>query len=301
MPKFIGIGAPRCATTWMGTCLAAHPEAHLAPAKETNFFQYGSIEGRLPAYEAHFAGGEGKKAVGEISVRYLQSPLAPRRILEMVPGVRLFVSLRNPADQVYSHFWHLLRQNFHQSSAKGLPRTFPEAMERFPQLLLEPAYYGRHLAPWFDLFPRESMLVLFYEEITADPGTALKRLYRHVGVDPSFRPKGFDRPDSGARQGTSPRGGARDSLRAQTYDRLHRLVYSPMKTVLGVRRADRVKTALRARQVFEAIFQKRGYPPLAAAERGRLDEGFRADVVRLRSLLGRDVPAGWPGPGGGRP
>jgi len=301
MPTFLGIGAPRCATTWMSTCLAAHPEVFMAAAKELNFFQYGSIEGRLPEYEAHFAGAEGKRAAGEISVRYLNSPVAAKRILEMVPGARLFVSLRNPADQVYSHFWHLLRQNFHQATSKGLPRTFEQAAQRFPELVLEPAYYGRHLEPWFGTFPRESILVLFYEEITADPAAALEALYRHLGVDPSFRPAGFDRPGSESRKGTSPRDEVRDALRARTYSGLHRMVYAPMKKVLGVRRADRVKSALRVRQTFELIFQKKGYPPLAAAERARLDDRYREDVARLGALLGRDLPAGWPRPGGGKP
>ena len=37
LPKFIGIGAPRCGTRWLAQCLAEHPEVSL-PRKEVYFF-----------------------------------------------------------------------------------------------------------------------------------------------------------------------------------------------------------------------------------------------------------------------
>src|SRR5947208_7454350 len=110
LPNFIGIGAPKAGTTWLAKCLAEHPQVFMAAVKKTNFFDYAAIEGRMTEYEIHFAGAEGKKAVGEYSVRYLLSAHAPERIQQILPGVRLIVSFRNPIDQVYSHYWHLHRQ-----------------------------------------------------------------------------------------------------------------------------------------------------------------------------------------------
>ena len=35
---FIGIGAPRCGTTWIAKCLSEHPQICLSSVKETDFF-----------------------------------------------------------------------------------------------------------------------------------------------------------------------------------------------------------------------------------------------------------------------
>ena len=125
LPNFIGIGAPKAGTTWLFNCLQEHPQVFVAPVKETKFFDDENIEGRILEYEAHFRGAEGAIAVGEISTRYLSSNRgAAERIHRYLPEVRLFVSLRNPSDQAYSHYWHLRRQNFHQWKRANLPETF---------------------------------------------------------------------------------------------------------------------------------------------------------------------------------
>src|ERR1700730_8549447 len=100
LPNFIGIGAPKAGTTWLFLCLKEHPQIFVAERKETNFFDYNNAENRLPEYEEHFANSSGFEAVGEISTRYLTSTRAPERIRSVIPNVRLFVSLRNPIDQV---------------------------------------------------------------------------------------------------------------------------------------------------------------------------------------------------------
>src|SRR5436190_8834257 len=101
LPNFIGIGAPKAGTTWFFKCLQEHPEVFVAAVKETSFFDFAEVAGRLDKYEEHFAGSESFPARGEISTRYLTSQEAPARVKTYVPTARLFVSLRNPIDQVY--------------------------------------------------------------------------------------------------------------------------------------------------------------------------------------------------------
>lgn len=38
MINFLGIGAPKCATTWLAACLSDHPEIFMPAKKEVSFF-----------------------------------------------------------------------------------------------------------------------------------------------------------------------------------------------------------------------------------------------------------------------
>lgn len=112
LPTFLGIGAPKCATTWLYNCLDDHPDVFMSDVKETNFFAAGSVEGRLDEYTAHFEGVSSERAIGEVSVWYIHSEIAPRQAYAHLPDAQLFASLRNPINQVYLYYWHLQRQNF---------------------------------------------------------------------------------------------------------------------------------------------------------------------------------------------
>lgn len=37
-PDFIGIGAQKCATTWLALCLRQHPQIFMASPKELKYF-----------------------------------------------------------------------------------------------------------------------------------------------------------------------------------------------------------------------------------------------------------------------
>lgn len=289
LPTFIGVGAPRAGTTWLFNCLAEHPDIFMAPVKETNFFDYATIEGRLGEYEAHFAGAERARAVGEISVRYLNSSRAPERIARLLPAARLFVSLRNPVDQVYSHYWHLLRQNFHQWDVQRVPASFEEALAQYEDKLLGPAYYSCHLQRWLQHFDPAQLHVLFYDDIRSQPREMLARLYAYVGVDDGFVPRSMADTGARARRGTSPRRGLLRQVYVRLYDRLSRRVYYPLKLLLGTRRADRLKRLLRAREAMETVFQQQGYPPMRPETRALLRQRFAQDIQALAALTGRDL------------
>lgn len=289
LPGFLGIGAPKSATTWLYRCLREHPEIFLPERKEVTFLDYADIGQRLHEYEAYFRDAGEARVVGEISTRYLASPRVPPRAAALLPGLRVVVSLRNPIEQVYSYYWHLRRQNFHQWTRAAAPPTFEEALERFPERLLAQARYSEHLRRWFAHVDRARFCIVLYDDILADPRGVLAELYRHLGVDAEFVPGALEQRGAAERQGRSPRGPALDRIHAALYQRAVRGVYQPAKRALGVRRAERLKSALRLRETAERIFYRPGYPPLAPATRARLQGHFAGEVRRLAGLIGRDL------------
>ncbi len=290
LPNFIGIGAPRCGTTWLANCLAAHPDVFMARVKETNFLHHAEIDGQLPEYEKHFEGGGGRRAIGEISVRYLISPRAPYRVKQLLPEARLFVSLRNPVDQLYSHYWHLQRQGFHAVSGRT-DLSLEEAIEYYPSLLVEPARYAKYLRVWLDLFGRERLHVILFDDIQTRPDHVISELYRFLGVDSTFQPPTLNRKDRGTRAGNSPRSKQLEGLYQHLYRGLVRFAYTPLKQMIGVRQAIMLKERLHAREIMERVFRKPGYPPIPVATRRRLQSLLIKDIAELEVLLGRKLPA----------
>lgn len=289
-PNLLALGAAKAGTTWLAGVLGAHPDIFLPPQKELNALHYLDLADRLDEYQAYFAGGERLAVRCDFSVRYLNSAQAPAAAARLTPDARLLVVLRDPLDQAQSHYWHLRRQNFHQAEPIDPAPDLFEALQRFPELLLEPALYGKHLARWLDLFPRERLLIIDYRDLRADPTATLDRICDFLGVARfDFAPALGQVSGADARGGVQPRGGVAGWLFPKLYAAVTRGPYLWLKKSLGVRRAEHLKRALRLRQVSEGVFFKPGYPQLSDADRRRLHDYFARDAEQLAALTGFDI------------
>jgi hypothetical protein len=289
-PNLLGIGAAKSGSTWLASVLSEHPDIFMPPQKELNALHYDDLEARLDEYAAYFHGGESHAVRCDFSVRYLASPNAPSAAALHTPDARILVVVRNPLDQVQSHYWHLRRQNFHQGKpVHPVPDIFA-ALERFPALLLESALYGKHIARWLEVFPRERILVLTYEEVTQDQSGSLRRILDFLDLPQRDLTAAADAVSaSDRRSGVRPRRGALGRLYPPMYVAATRYGLRPMKAILGVRRVDSLKRALRMREVGEAIFFEAGYEKLGPGDRARLWPIFASDVATLSERVGLDL------------
>lgn len=107
-PEFMLIGGMKCGSTSFARYLAAHPQVRISGPKEPNYWSWH----RYPARYQDFFVNEspvhtprpGQCVSGEFSTSSLIHPLVPRRVWANLPGIRIFVLLRNPVDRAYSHF-----------------------------------------------------------------------------------------------------------------------------------------------------------------------------------------------------
>jgi len=289
LPNFLGLGAPKAATTWLFRCLQQHPDVFVADSKEVSILDYGTIEGHLPTYEQHFRRAGGAHAIGEFSTRYLASTRAPARAARLIPNTRLVVSLRQPADQIYSHYWHLRRQNFHRRDTRFRPMFFHEALDQLDKLLLEPAYYHRNISRWLQHFDYSRLHVILYDDILAQPARVVRDLYGFLGVDRNYVPELLHDSEKRVREGAVAKNALMESIHRRLYTALARCIYTPMKSAIGVRRADRIKTALRAREVMGRLFYTAGYPEMPRDARNEITRLFEADIEALSGLIGRPL------------
>ncbi|WP_420453981.1 sulfotransferase domain-containing protein [Rubrivirga sp.] len=236
--RFFVLGAQKSATSWLYYCLRDHPEVVLPSSK----IEHGYLGSPLYREEGHdwylgrFADAAPGAVGGDVAVDYLLDADAPAAIAEHVAAPRLVAMLRNPVDRLVSaYFWSLRKNQLpnepldrHVEGLLRQPPGFPERHpDRFVDELVTRGFYGQQLEPYLDRFGPESLLVVLYDDVQQDPGGVVRRVYRHLGVDPAFVPESL-----GARPKVNTRNRAVIALErlttgrklARVTDRMHRLL-----------------------------------------------------------------------------
>lgn len=194
LPDFIIAGAPRSATTWLHVLANRHPQLAMAQprAPEPKFFLVDELfERGLEYYSAKwFARLPSDRLVGEKSANYLESTTTAQRIQRSLPRVKLIFLLRNPVDRAYSNYlWScqngLEAESFERALALEQQRErdlAPTLRYARPHAYFSRGLYARHLARFFDRFPRQQLLVLRYEDVEIQPESVTAAFHRFLGI-----------------------------------------------------------------------------------------------------------------------
>ena len=186
MPNFIGIGAQKCATTWIYEILRDHPQVTLSHTKEINYFSYHYDHGQQ-WYQRQFPDSGNARVVGEISPSYFHEPAVPERVKAQVPDVKLIVSLRDPVKRAVSNHKHEVRVNHFD----GDDLSFEAGMKNNP-MYVEQGLYARHYSRWRSQFSENQILVVFFEDIVKDRHEVAKRIYRYLDIDDNHHSAAID-------------------------------------------------------------------------------------------------------------
>ena len=182
-PSYVGIGAQKCASTWLHRILAPHPQVVVPAVKEIDFFSHHYDRG-YQWYESRFPPRCGvQRASGEISPSYFSDPCVPARIARYAPDVRIIVSLRDPVERALSNHRHEVRAGH----LTGSDLSFERGLENNP-MYVEQGLYAKHLRGWLEHFPLDQLLVVLMDDVLFDPETVSRAVYRFLGVDDSFVP-----------------------------------------------------------------------------------------------------------------
>lgn len=173
---FIGIGAQKCASTWVYGVLSDHPEVGVYPGKEIDYFSDYYNRG-YQWYERQLGDVDSVRTRGEVSTSYFTDSDTPSRVFLYNPNMRIVLSLRDPIERAYSN--HLNEIKLCHLTGQNL--EFESGLANNP-MYLEQSHYGKHLARWLAVFPRNQILVIFQEEIRDAPLTQARNLYRFLGV-----------------------------------------------------------------------------------------------------------------------
>ncbi|WP_095588089.1 sulfotransferase domain-containing protein [Actibacterium ureilyticum] len=274
-PEVIGIGAQKCASSWIHAILGAHPDVGVSDPKEVDFFSYYFDRG-YKWYEGHFSAFADKAVRFESSPSYFYDPRSPERAVAYHPGMKVLALLRNPVERAYSNHLHEV--------VKGhIPACpFEEGVQNNPTYL-EQGRYGTHLSRWFDAFPRDQIKVMFAEDISNDPAAAAADVFRFIGVDSDFvsgvfseRRNESDRAKHPALRSTLRAGG--DWLRRQGLE----------EPLMKVKASPPVAALLK----YNKVEVRDEIPKMRPETRAELVDRFAPEMATLRALL-PDQPLPW--------
>ena len=277
---FIGIGAPKCGTTWLSAQLEAHPQIGFAPDKEVYYFA-DTIARRIAGQELHcfdrgvewyhkqFPQLAGPiKRRGEFCPAYLYSEEAAARIADYRPDIKLLLCVRPPVEMIYSWYWY-----GGSGVLTSLPNSFGEMMGN--SFLRDLGCFARHLKPYLARFPSENFLVVKLGAIQRDPDRVRQRVYEFLEVTADFKPQ--------IEVGKNEARAARFPI-LQTAS--HRL-YAGVSKIPGFNRFLRSPPVARMLQnTYHRINSKaRKYEPLAPEDRAKWESYYSADQEELFRLL----------------
>lgn len=267
-PAIVVAGAPKCGTTSLYRWLADHPDVLPSLDKETYFLmdRDSALYGRGRAnwhehgpagWDALFPAGEGARM--EATPDYLYQRTAPEVLGGLDPCPLAVVVLREPAARVRSAY------RFFQAVLPVLDPSL--CFAEYVRLLLdEPdsprlgsfslaraaaahSVYADFVPAWQRALPKDRLQLLLFEQLRANPQSALAAICRAAGLDPGFYAHyGFPRANKSFDVRSQRLHKAKIALERVFPDcRLRRLLGRAYKaanlTRRGTRAADRAATA----------------------------------------------------------
>jgi len=282
---FLGIGAPKAGTTWLGKCLEEHPQICFPSEKEINFFnkndfyyikkKFVNYNKGFNWYKKFFNNCSQGQISGEFSVTYLYDKEAPKLIYKHNPNVKIIIILRNPTDFFYSHYVH----------AKYV-YDLPSINKLIDSEFIKYGFYSSYIRNYFKIFARDQILILLYDELAKNPKNLLKKVYNFLNVNDNFIPRSLNNIINPSAPKITPEISIYYSLRNRI-----------LRTNIGKRfnRFPGIKSFLVKIEIGictllgRAGERKKNYKEIPINIKERLDKVYYPEIIKLEKLIKCDL------------
>lgn len=284
LPNFFIVGAPKAGTTSLYFYLKRHPDVFMSPVKEPNFFSYDeTIKQNLyhkekgirtfEAYQNLFAEANGHhKAIGEASVSYLFYPSVPDKIKEKVSDAKIIISLRNPIDRCYSHYFMEHKLGYVSESLENI--VFKKSKHKFTHLyyqqFVELGMYYQQVKRYIDTFGRENVRIYIYEDLDKSVHSMATDLFNFLKVKDLH----LDELNNKYNTFSTPR------------NPIFRFIYAQKRLRTFARQLVPKQSIERIKNIFLTKEKKQEVNPLTVEELKRI---YKPDIIELEKLLNRNL------------
>lgn len=284
------MGAAKSGTSALCDYLGQHPQIYVPRQKELHYFNTDLIvAGRraydLPRYLAYF-NGKTSFLCGEGSVWYLYSAEAPYHIHRHNPNAKILISLRNPAEALWSLYTHRqFRGNPHarRLDLRQLLNRERKILKRcqllkkrvsVADLYLDIVRYSPQVRRYLELFGYRQVKIVLYEQFCANPLAVYKDILQFLEVNEINLPRQRQINQTGR-------------VKSYKVDRLLERsvsVIRPFKPVLP-----RFLRAQLYRSLHKLNISYTGVPVMDNSTRHEILKELDSDIEELEQLIGRDL------------
>lgn len=207
LPSIFIVGAAKAATGTIYEYLNYLPDVCMSDPKEPYFFEYEYALGLQHFRDTYFKHWMGERITGEARHRNLYLPYVAERIHEFNPDAKIIISLRNPVDRAYSHWWHrysrdLETLDFREAimidydriqrnrdlDVKAIQEAYYASAEvtngRGPyRTYLDSGYYYEQIQRYKQFFPDNQIKIVFFSDLKKDTYSFIKSIEQFIGFD----------------------------------------------------------------------------------------------------------------------
>lgn len=199
---FFLVGAARCGTTTLYSYLNNSNDIFLPRVKEPNFFSevdspktedfkppvagikyHAKIINDVNVYNELYAEASKTQLKGDTSPSYIWDSNVAKKLFKHNPNAKIIISLRHPVDRAYSHYIMNYYTGVENKS------TFEKALNAVKNPIwgscnqyLEMGCYFNQVKAYYDVFPKEQIKILVYEDWTKNLESEIKGLFKFLGL-----------------------------------------------------------------------------------------------------------------------
>lgn len=253
---------------------------YLLPAK----YRY---EDGLTKYNEFFYHCSEDRLRVEATAEYLYSRNTPGNIKESLPNVKLMFILRNPVSRLIS--WYKFARQIGKLNPEmsfdeyvGSQISVSNNTEQHMKALSE-GCYSRFLASYFDLFGRDKIHVIFFEDLAVRPIDVMTDLSGFAGIQPDFyKNYAFH---------------VYNKTQEMKYSQLHQ-AYVQLRFHVRKFTHNRISAhsmLRRLKLIFEPLYLRLNKgesqdTSMSVSTQNVLDEYYRQEIDALENLIGKKVP-----------
>ncbi len=275
-PDFFLVGVPKGGTTSTYNYLSQHPGIFVPSIKEPHFFACPEVKETY--YQVDFIEKESdylnlyakaeSKVKGDFSPSYLFNDYAAQRIQSKCPEAKIIMILRHPIDRAISHYLMDVQAGYNSLS---LQESISNSNSFFFKEYIEVGLYHHQVTKYFTAFPKEQILILFFDDLKRNPASFLIQILDFLGLDTTFH---FDLE--------------KQHLKFQQYksSSLKKLVHSNLYQQIQSLIPETLKAGLKS--IF--INEKK---PAFESEKKQLFDYFETDLQKLNTLLHSPIIDSW--------
>nr|XP_054764502.1 heparan sulfate glucosamine 3-O-sulfotransferase 1-like [Lytechinus pictus] len=200
-PDAIIPGAMKSGTTALKAYLEIHPSITF-PDKELKFANHHKLN-EFDQYKNVMPYSTPDQIAMEKTAGYYNRIAVAERLRKKMPDIKFIIILREPINRAVSNYMHELaiiamhpgatKVNEHSSAPQyEIKPTFRESVLctngslKVANRLLDTSRYVKYLTQWYNIYPREQILILDGEEFAQDPTTGLQQVEGFLGIDRYF-------------------------------------------------------------------------------------------------------------------